>query len=351
MGLLTLALSFGSITAPAVVAQESPAADGVDAETRALLDQALSPPGLELTGTLVVVAFDDDGPSVSEFEVRGEAGGDLVATTSGRWSFTNDGRDAFVRAGGGPPLRLGALVDGVTTVEALLANYRVSIGESRTLDTGDAIALDLFSQSDGVQRERMWVDRSLGTIVRRETYGRDGKPRRLIALTRIDVITRHSARAIPTDAPSQGELVDLDEEAPDILSRTGWSAPRVLPDGFRLRDAFVMGDATTSALHLVYSDGLYTVSVYEQPGRLAADGRAGAVRTGNAVMPVWRWPGAEPERMVWTSGSMTFAAITDAPHDVVLPVLAALPHDEPASFAGRIRHGLGRVMSWLNPFA
>jgi hypothetical protein len=45
-----------------------------------------------------------------------------------------------------------------------------------------------------------------------------------------------------------------------------------------------------------------------------------------------------------------YTVIAAAPPTVVSSVVAAMPHDPPRGFWGRIAHGLKRLGSWANPF-
>lgn len=67
-------------------------------------------------------------------------------------------------------------------------------------------------------------------------------------------------------------------------------------------------------------------------------------------MVIHRWPGAEPERMVWSGAGHTFTAVSDAPSDVVLHAVSALPHESPPSIGQRLMRGFGRIGDTLWPF-
>ena len=104
-------------------------------------------------------------------------------------------------------------------------------------------------------------------------------------------------------------------------------------------------------MHLSYSDGIATVSVFEQRGRLDADGLAGHHREVVDGHEVWV-SGEVPQRVVWTSGETVYTVVADAPERTVDQVVAALPHQPAAdgNTLGRLGRGLDRVASWFNPF-
>jgi sigma-E factor negative regulatory protein RseB len=90
------------------------------------------------------------------------------------------------------------------------------------------------------------------------------------------------------------------------------------------------------------------LSLFQQPGRLApaaVDGAA-TLRTADGGA-VWRWPGSEPRQVVWQGGGHVFTALSDAPTDEILEVVAGLPADPPPSILTRLRRGLDRMGTWL----
>jgi sigma-E factor negative regulatory protein RseB len=104
-------------------------------------------------------------------------------------------------------------------------------------------------------------------------------------------------------------------------------------------------------LHLSYSDGQMTLSLYAQRGRLGGTKLAGFTRQQVRGAPVWVRP-TTPERVVWGGGGRVFTLLSDAPADEVRAAVVVLPHEKPAKtgFFARIGRGLARLGSWLNPF-
>jgi hypothetical protein len=138
-----------------------------------------------------------------------------------------------------------------------------------------------------------------------------------------------------------------------ILRDVGWIVPESLPQGFMLVDAFAIGEGDGSSLHLLYSDGLYALSVYEQEGRLnvASATEQGAERVTLGGMEVLRWPGGEPATYLWSGEGMTFTVVTDAPPDAVAAALSAFPAERQASIVDRLRRGAVRVVDSLRSMA
>lgn len=303
-------------------------------------------------GRLVVVSLDPGAPGIGEVTVTQDARGTLMTSRSAAWLLGRRGqRTFFGDEDSGTLLQLGAVDRTGFSVDRLDDKYDVRIGERAPTAVGDAEVLEV--SADGVVRERLFVDPGSGLIVRRETYLGDGRPVRLVAFTSLDLT--------PGDLPemdrqgtwraSQAAKTEMSDQGLDILREVGWVAPQRLPGGFEIVDASALGD-DVSSLQLLYADGLYAISVYEQPGRL--DGRAARAQGARPAtlgdMHVYRWPGAEPATVAWSGADRTFTAISDAPPDVLSAALRGLPSDPPPGITTRMRRGLTRVADWLWPF-
>ena len=103
-------------------------------------------------------------------------------------------------------------------------------------------------------------------------------------------------------------------------------------------------------VHLAYSDGLATVSVFEQRGRLDDAGLDGfrQVRLGGGTVHV---RDGVPAQLVWMSDDTVFTVVTDAPDETVAAVVAALPMPEPADtgLMARLGRGFSRAAAWFAP--
>ena len=133
----------------------------------------------------------------------------------------------------------------------------------------------------------------------------------------------------------------------------GWHCPDSLPGPLSLVDARRGGGEDGRIVHLSYTDGLATVSVFEQRGRLDAadlDGYRRDVVDGHEVWVQRRraadgWSGP-PDSTVYT-------VVADAPERTVDAGgrgPAAPTRLRTATPSGRLGRGLDRVASWFNPF-
>ena len=300
-------------------------------------------------GRLLVASFSREGPQLTEVHVTRGVDGGMTVTKEDGWEVGRVGEEAFLRSSG-TLLRLGGMERGSTVdLERLGAKYAVTVdAEPTMLDTGPARVLRVQERAGERDREVLYLDAETDLIVRRETFDTDGEPLRVVAYTSLEVV---DARVVAPDP--DGLEVEAFSLAPADLAAfrdLGFVAPEELPAGYRLLGGFERSEASVPTLHLVYGDGLYTLSVFEQQGRLAQQALDGAalLRAPDGVT-VWRLPGSEPRRVIWRGGDRTYTAITDAPVDELLAVVTGLPNDPAPSMLGRLTRGIGRVGRWLWP--
>lgn len=318
-----------------------------DVTWREVLDRAVAAAATGFEASMVVVSVGRDGPGVTEVSLRKDADGDLSVASAEAWLIARDETTAMFRHHeAGQLVRLGQVQALPFAVAEVERNYTVAVDGRADLRTGAAVAVG-FRRGE-VLRERVYVDDATGLVVRRETYDTAGAPVRVTALTGLRVTDTDMERMEAAGDPAMAHREQLSPRDVREMAGHGWEVPTTIGDGFDLRAGFAVDRG--AAVQLVYSDGLYTLSVYEQPGRVDVDALEGAVRTDRGGIPVYRWPGAEPERMVWNGDGHTFTAVTDAPSDVLMAAVDDLPHDRVPGLPDRMARGLGRLASWLWPF-
>ena len=183
---------------------------------------------------------------------------------------------------------------------------------------------------------RFWVDGDSGLVLRREVYDAAGRTARSSSFT--DLRVTGAPVDVRTVQATPGEQLSVEE-------LDGW--PRALPGAFALVDARTRDDRV---VHVSYSDGLSTTSVFAQPGSL--DGAPGAGFREEVVDAARVWVrDTAPERVVWSADGQTFTLLSDAPAEAVRAAVTALPHEQPRDgVLDRVGRGAGRVAGWLNPF-
>jgi sigma-E factor negative regulatory protein RseB len=245
------------------------------------------------------------------------------------------------RADAAPPAVATAALD-PRVVSLLAASYELAVaGGGRC--TGRSTTVVEARRDDGQVAGRFWVDEDSGLLLRRDVYGDDG--RRLRSSAFVDLEVRAA-----TDVPA-GEATDL-PAAVDELRGEGWRVPEGLPGGFRLFDARLSAPTEREhVLHLAYSDGLSTTSLFAQRGALGSTAPDGFRREQLAGRPVWVRDGV-PERVVWSGGGAVWTLVSDAPAEVVREAVATLPRDREQrdGVLTRLGRGLHRVAVALSPF-
>jgi negative regulator of sigma E activity len=166
-----------------------------------------------------------------------------------------------------------AAVDPVAIVDdiALLdSNYRAvrttvdSVADRRT----DVV--DLVSRFTGERAMRLWIDSDTHIVLAKEAYHSDGS---LAWRNRFDDIryTDGIPAAIFTSAippgfeTVKGRSYTMPHAAPSAVPDAGFKpvTPRYLPDGFALIGADVTQVKDVRNLHLIYSDGIRNLSLFE----------------------------------------------------------------------------------------
>jgi sigma-E factor negative regulatory protein RseB len=183
-------------------------------------------------------------------------------------------------------------------------------------------------------------------LLRRETFDRAGRLVRSSAFTSLTV-GQAAADVVPVAVKSDR----LDAAGIDALRREGWQIPTALAGDLELVDARMRSHGGEQVLHLSYSDGLVTLSLFAQRGRLGTTKLAGFQRQQVRGAPVWVRP-STPERVIWGGGGRVFTLLSDAPSETVHAAVVVLPHEKPAKtgLLARLGRGLARLGSWLNPF-
>ncbi len=200
---------------------------------------------------------------------------------------------------------------------------------------------------------RLWLDHRTGLVLRREVHDTHGRLVRASAFVQLDV---GEPGAVPQPVADRGQALPppwgarLTAAQLAGMRTAGWAVPQSLPPDLSRYDARARTAGGRQVLHLSYSDGLSTVSMFEQRGRLA-----------DADLHDWRktrLAGATvyvrdtlPQRLSWASRGMVYTLIADAPPETVEAVVRSLPHGRRSvGFVTRVHRGLVRIGSWFNPF-
>jgi MucB/RseB N-terminal domain len=246
------------------------------------------------------------------------------------------------------------------SLERLAAHYAVrSLGADRV--SGRAADVVGVLRGDGTLAGRTWLDRTTALPLRRELYATDGRAVRSSVLVDLEVrpdlaavgavFGREQSFAAPIQSVGPaGPLAAVQTSVAEAMASAGFDAPSRLGDTLDLVDAALLPDGV---LRLTYTDGLCSVSLFRQRGRLAAPlSGTRAHHLGGAVVHV---ADGLPPRLTWEGGGSVFTVVGEAPDDVLAAIVAGLPHGgplaQPPSLGQRLWRGAGRLSAWLNPFS
>ena len=251
-------------------------------------------------------------------------------------------------------------LDSAEAADLLVRNYDVLTAGRQSVAGRDADVIEAWRRAEDERAHpvaRFWLDRETGVLLRRESYDETGRTVRGSAFFDIRVAERESLSGTAT-APGR-----LDPDWPDdpltpagelaageldAMAAKGWAVPRGFAGGLELLKARRLPDAAGEVMHLAYSDGLATVSVFEQRGRLDDAGLDGflRVRLGGGIVHVYD---GVPKQLVWASHDIVFTVVTEAPDESVAAVVAGLPMAAPADngLMARLGRGFSRAAAWF----
>ena len=301
---------------PAAPSQTGPGAQLLDDARRVAQEQ-------DFSGVLEVSWSDARGEHSSDVFVRSANG---VLALGDRPQVIVEGARRFVQGHDGWLAVWSE--DNQPDVPSPSDKWQLAVRDGPTVAGRPTREVDATDRRNGRVRERLFLDEATSLLLRREQLDTRGRTVRAVGFTSIA-------------EPAAGMLIgSLPSEAPQAPSRSTNREPRVLDevaapfrapatagDGFRLAGRY---DEPRDTLHLFYSDGLFSVSVFEQQGELDAAGLpAGAESRTVAGRDVreYRTPGGAV--MVWQSGDVVYTTVSDAPVDQLDDVLADFtpPHD------------------------
>lgn len=232
----------------------------------------------------------------------------------------------------------GTLADATTYLELLARNHAVTTAGS-SIVAGRLVDVVVATRAGGTLAARFWLDRDTGLLLRREVYDAAGLPAGRATFERL----RFPAAAtdgLPTAAPSEPAPA-VQPAALERMRTEGWHCPAAVPAGMSLVQARETDDG---AVHLVYSDGITTLSLFEQRGRLD-ETMPGYDRQAIDGATVYR-RGGSPPQWVWQSDGSVFTLVADVPTVAVTRVVAALPPDgttDDQGLSDRLGSGLGEL--------
>ena len=198
-----------------------------------------------------------------------------------------------------------------TRLPLLLANYTVAlIGEERVAGR-PAVVIAVRPRTPDRASLRLWLDRETSVVLRSEGYHADGRMAQAAAFTEIHYV-EPPAQLFAFSPPAGVKVRRLASDQPlgiqELARRVRFRpiAPQRLASGFVLDRAFVSRSHAVPTAVLHYTDGLVTLSFFQQRGIdgarhslergrpiAVAEGMGSVRQVGGATILHWRAQGLE----------------------------------------------------------
>lgn len=345
LAVLLAGLAGACLVAPATAAREPRGDPDVSSEALALLAQAARAVYEQpYSGRQQVRVSSPDGEREVVVDVRNCPGRELVLRMP---PTAQQPGGTFVEPSAP---EAASLLPGIDRRAMLLldVNYALRVAGPDEVVGRPATLVEL-RRADGRLAARFWIDDATKLPLQREVRDGAGRVVRASTFSSLELGQPEAdTRLRPAPTPSLGRPVDGDELFRMRIG--GWVAPAELAAGLGLYDARLTTASAAPALHLSYSDGLSTVSLFEQAGRLDTGALDGWSRQYLAGARVWVQPGL-PERVSWSAHGRVYTVVSDD-RGAIEAAIGRLPHETRGrGVLERLRHGLARVMSWVNPFS
>ena len=305
---------------------------GDDSRAVRILQRAASAPSSVAYSAVQEVSWPErDGEAFVRLRVEHAPGQGTSYTTTdddvASAAFVDEGRSGDAAEGAGSE-----------TVRRLIDSYDVTVGGTGVLLGRRATIVTV--SSDGRLLAELWIDDSSGLLLRRSLYDR-GERVRSSDLTSLRTAPRGFLEHLPP-AVTGPSATRVSTQYVATLEDRGWACPRDLAETFALTRLHRL-DGRRDIMHASYTDGLSTVSVFEEHGRLDRSAVAGFEERRTDGGTLWVRPGL-PTVVLWEAAGTVYTVLTDAPPYTWGAVVAALPHGgaaEPSS--SRLERGFQRM--------
>jgi sigma-E factor negative regulatory protein RseB len=159
-----------------------------------------------------------------------------------------------------------------TNVEDLEPHYEISLGGIVRVADRSAQVLEIKPKDEFRYGYTLWLDQATGMPLQSQLVDGDGQIVEQILFTDIEVPADVPREALEPSIDTTGFTLLEAPQAPALAATIPWRAASV-PGGFKLSVATQspIAGSDTPVEHLVYSDGLATVSVFIEDPRTKAD--------------------------------------------------------------------------------
>lgn len=244
----------------------------------------------------------------------------VAATNDARWLFRNGEWDLVASA------------DLLGAVPAMASKYTLTAGGA--LGIAGRATHEVVVRTDGVLSERLYFDDATGLLLGREQLDRQERVVRTVKFREIDIGVAPAPPVRPTKSTDARPRLAQRAAAP-------FQAPAELDGGY----ARVQMLKQKGALQVVYSDGVHSLSVFEQPGKLdrnALPTGGQRVVVGPATGLQFVWAGGQV--VLWQAGTAAYTVVGDGGADDVLAAARSVPRGRPLSRWQQVRETCGDIV-------
>jgi negative regulator of sigma E activity len=158
-----------------------------------------------------------------------------------------------------------------SNIALLISNYRAVLGPVEMVAARPATTVSFVNKYTGERMMRLWIDNETKVVLAKEAYHQDGS---LAWRSRFDAI--RFTNEIPSDVFSTAippgfqevsgrRFADITDDLQRTIEQAGFTPanPHYLPEGFHVIGAENSTFGGIHTFHLLYSDGIRTLSLFE----------------------------------------------------------------------------------------
>ena len=161
----------------------------------------------------------------------------------------------------------------------ITANYRTLLGDPETIAGHKTLSVVLINKYSGERAVRVWIDPKTSLVLKKEQYRGNGAVAAESRFEELRYTSSIPSGIFTTTVPAgYTEVAGRDYASPTtdldkVRREAGFTAivPKYLPEGFGLSSGDVAVVDGVRELHFTYSDGLRTLSLFENATGAAAD--------------------------------------------------------------------------------
>jgi outer membrane lipoprotein-sorting protein len=213
-----------------------------------------------------------------------------------------------------------SVAENSSTIALLSANYRAVVGPTEIVAGRPTITVSLVNKFTGERTMRLWIDNETKVVLAKERYRHDGALASRARYDEIRFTNEIPAGVFVATVPPGFQSVegqrysDIAADMQRTLDQVPFKPvePRYLPNGFKEIGAALSTFKGLQNLHILYSDGIRALSLFENNTDAAAD-------FGDVTPTVTHFEGHEAEYVTsgpttllsWRERGLAFALVGD----------------------------------------